>query len=116
MSTKNESTERKSFKDWFDKMAAKALAAQVSDVYPSFDETKFVRLAIRNLDELEFNGRVRRFSDALATTLPTSIPTSLNVLTRSLPPLLWVVNTSLQFLDFHDLVLFKHDLPLLVGG
>ena len=86
MSTKSESSERKPFKNWFDKEAAKALATQVSGVYPSFDKIKFVRLANRKLHELEFNERVQQFSDALAETLPTSIPTSLKILTRSLPP------------------------------
>lgn len=85
MSTTNPTTERKAFKDWFDKVAARALASQVAGALPSFDQDQFVRLASRNLRTLEFAGRVQQFSDALAVTLPKSVPKALAVLTESLP-------------------------------
>lgn len=78
--------ERKAFKDWFDKAAARVLAGQVAGAMPSFDQEQFIRLASRNLKALEFAGRVRQFSDALAATLPKPIPKALAVLTESLPP------------------------------
>ncbi len=76
-------SERKPFKDWFDKAAARTLASQVATAMPSFDEEHFVRLASRNLPSLEFAGRVQQFSDALAATLPQSAPKALAVLTEA---------------------------------
>ncbi len=77
--------ERKAFKDWFDRSAAKALAEQIRKAWPRFDQAAFVRSAARKLDELEFAARVQQFSNALALTLPSSIPRSLEILTDSLP-------------------------------
>ena len=85
MSTTTKKSERKAFKDWFDKAAARDLAAQVARAMPSFDQDQFVRVASRNLHVLEFAGRVQQFSQALAVTLPKSIPNALDVLTNSLP-------------------------------
>lgn len=79
-------SERKAFKDYFDRAAAKALAAQVAAVHPSFDEAAFVRQACKGLKNLEFNGRVGQFGDALRVTLPEPIPEALAILERSLPP------------------------------
>ena len=78
-------SQRKAFKDWFDKAAARALARQVAEAEPQFDQAKFVRLASKNLADLEFAGRVRQFSDALAATLPTSRTRALDILASSLP-------------------------------
>jgi len=77
--------ERKAFKDWFDREAARALAAQVSGAMPRFDRARFVDLATRDLRELEFNERVKQFSNALAAALPKARPVAIAVLTRSLP-------------------------------
>lgn len=85
MSKPQEVTKRKAFKDWFDKVAARALAAQVAQAMPKFDQGKFVHLATRKLVELEFAGRVQQFSGALAATLPDSKPEALEILTTSLP-------------------------------
>lgn len=81
-------SERKAFKDWFDRAAAKALAEQVHGAWARFDRAAFVRAATRKLTTLEFAARVQQFSDALATYLPDSIPKSLEILEHSLPPLL----------------------------
>ncbi len=78
--------ERKPFKDWFDRVAARSLASQVRSADPSFDEATFVRRATKGLGALEFQGRVQRFADALRSTLPEDVPSALDVLTRSLPP------------------------------
>ncbi len=77
--------ERKAYKDYFDRQAANALAKQVAGAMPDFDQKGFVRRAVRNIDSLEFHGRVKQFSDALHATLPNDVATSLDILTRSLP-------------------------------
>ncbi len=85
MSTRETASERKAFKDYFDREAARALAAQVAAAWPRFDEQGFVRRATRGLGKLEFAGRVQQLSDALAATLPESVPEALGVLVASLP-------------------------------
>jgi 3-methyladenine DNA glycosylase AlkC len=77
--------ERKAYKDYFDRQAAKALSSQVAAAMPDFDRNGFVRRAVRNIDTLEFHGRVKLFADALYACLPDDIPESLDILTRSLP-------------------------------
>lgn len=85
MSKVEHASERKAFKDYFDKTAARALARQVAAALPKFDRGTFVRLASRKLGELEFAGRIKQFADALAETLPASVPRALEALTTSLP-------------------------------
>lgn len=79
-------TERKPFKEYFDKAAANDMAEQVGRASKSFDKKKFVRLAVKGLADLEFNGRVTNFSNALAETLPASPPKAMAILNKSLPP------------------------------
>lgn len=86
MTKADSGTERKAFKDWFDREAAKALAAQVRGAWPEFDARAFVRRATRDLNELEMAGRVNQFAASLREGLPPTIPRALQVLTRSLPP------------------------------
>lgn len=81
-----DTAQRKAHKDHFDRGAAKLLAAQLTAVHPAFDATRFVRLASKDLSELEFADRVRNFSEALRQTLPSSVPAALRILTKSLPP------------------------------
>ena len=83
-----EEKERKAFKDWFDREAAKKLADQMAGAMPAFDRARFVRLAMRKLNTLEMSNRVRHFSDALRSTLPVSLPAALKVLQESLPEIL----------------------------
>jgi 3-methyladenine DNA glycosylase AlkC len=78
-------TESKALKHWFDKAAARKLAAQIATASPDFDQTKFVRLATRQLDKLEFNARIQQFANAMVPTLSSSIPVALDTLTNSLP-------------------------------
>ena len=80
-----QASERKLFKDYFDRAAAKALADQMHAVMPRFDRSAFVRRATRGLAKLEFNGRVQQFSSALAVGLPDSVPKALGIITESLP-------------------------------
>ncbi len=79
------SEQRRRFKDWFDDDAAAALTEQISAVYPSFPRESFLAHATTGLAALEMMGRVRQFSDALATSLPPP-PASLRILADSLPP------------------------------
>jgi 3-methyladenine DNA glycosylase AlkC len=84
----SERQQKKLFKDWFDAEAAELLTAQFVSAWPEFDANKFIALATYQLEQLEFHGRVRQFSDALRETLPQDIPTALQIITRSLPPVL----------------------------
>ncbi len=78
-------SERKAFKDWFDKDAAKLLAGQFKRVHKTFDEKRFAQLAGAGLQKLEFNDRIRQFSDAMAATLPMPYPKAIAVVVNSLP-------------------------------
>ncbi len=78
--------EKKAFKDWFDRGAARALAAQVQAVRPTFDAAAFERRATAGLGTLEFGARVQQFADALHATLPSDVPAALGILAQSLPP------------------------------
>ena len=77
--------ERKLFKDWFDKSAATAMAKQIASVYSDFDSARFKRFALRDIESLEFNDRVKQFSEALHRTLPESYPVAVGILVDSLP-------------------------------
>ena len=79
-----EQSQRKVFKDYFDRSAVQALARQGAAAMPEVDQEKFVGHATRGLTKLEFSGRVQLFADALAVALPAS-PQALTVLARSLP-------------------------------
>ena len=78
-------SERKLFKDWFDKDAAKAMAQQIASVYPGFNAALFERRSLRGIESLEFNDRVKQFSEALHHTLPESYPLAVGILVESLP-------------------------------
>lgn len=82
------SSERKAFKEYFDRSAARALAEQIAHVHPAFDGADFVRRATRGLSDLEFQARVWQFADSLAAGLPADVPRALAILTESLPPAL----------------------------
>ncbi len=86
MSEKDKST-NKLFKDWFDKSAAAAMADQMSAVYKDFDQKAFRRLALNNIQTLEFNDRVKQFANALHQTLPESYPKAIKIIIKSFPKL-----------------------------
>ena len=120
---KASSEERKAFKNWFDRSAARALADQMAQAMPDFDQTRFVRLATRKLDSLEFAGRVKQFSDALAATLSESVPDALGTLTHSLPEPLagcdettdgWLQWPVGQFIADHGLDHFEESMTAMV--
>jgi 3-methyladenine DNA glycosylase AlkC len=80
--------EKKLFKDWFDADAAARLAQQMRRAYPAFDAEGFQGQATSGLKHLEFHGRIQLFADALRAHLPDAVPEALDILVRSLPPLL----------------------------
>lgn len=121
MTTKEE--ERKAFKDWFDRDAAKALAGQIGAVQPGFDHRKFITLACKDLAKLEFAGRVRQFASAMRATLPASVPDALKTLTQSLPPVLpgcdevtngWLQWPVGQFIAEHGLPHFEESMTAMI--
>lgn len=63
-------SERKAFKEYFDRGAAEALAAQCAPHIPGFDSNRFLSRAIVNLDDFEMKARVAQFCDALRRELP----------------------------------------------
>lgn len=77
--------EKKSHKDWFDRDAAKALAAQLASVEKKFDTNAFVRQCCKGLATLEFNARVKQFADAMASSLPADYPSAIAIIQKSLP-------------------------------
>ena len=80
-----ETEQRKAFKDWFDRDAARALSLQVGGVYEGFDKKKFCKLALADIEAMEFNQRVQNFARSLQQTLPTEFPVAAEILTNSLP-------------------------------
>ena len=78
-------SERKPYKDWFDKAAAVALATQIDTVHKGFDNKAFVRASVRNLESLEFNDRVKQFAAAMREHLPPAYPKAIKILVKSLP-------------------------------
>ncbi len=79
-------SERKAFKEYFDRDAAKALAQQLYAADKRFDRQAFVKAASRDLDGLEMMDRVRQFSATLHHYLPNSIPAAVGVIKKSFPP------------------------------
>lgn len=77
--------ERKSYKDWFDKEAAKALAAQLAAIDKKFETQNFIKRCCKGLTALEFNARVKQFADAMAASLPDEYPEALAIIQKSLP-------------------------------
>ncbi len=117
-------TEKKSHKDWFDRAAAKAMAAQIASVHSAFDSKRFVQLCCKNLNELEFNGRVQHFATAMRETLPKAYPRAVKILEKSLPAELpdcesvtdgWLQWPVGQFIADHGLQHFDESMQCMVA-
>ncbi len=78
--------ERKAFKEYLDRAAAKQLAGQLATAYPKLDKAMFVRVATRGIATLEFIDRVKQFAAAARETLPRDYEKALSVILKSLPP------------------------------
>ncbi len=116
-------SERKSHKDWFDRNAAKGLAAQIKSAYGAFDSKTFIRLCCKDLQALEFNGRVKQFANAMHSTLPDSYPKAVKILEKSLPEVLadcesvtdgWMQWPVGQFIADHGLPHFDESMQCMV--
>ncbi len=81
-------TERRAFKDYFDRAAAEALAEQFAAATERFDRDVFLAEALADLDSLEMMDRVRQWSNALRTQLPARNRDMLRVVIDSLPPIM----------------------------
>ncbi len=62
MMKQGEPKERKAFKDWLDKEAAQRLTGQMSAVSSDFEGGRFLRIASKRPEDLEFHGRVKHQS------------------------------------------------------
>ncbi|WP_411826930.1 DNA alkylation repair protein [Luteolibacter sp. AS25] len=102
--------ENTAFKNWINRDSAGLLATAVHSVHPSFDRETFLQIALADLEKFELKARVRQFSQALASTLPPSIPEAIEILIRSLPPALpdcetlscgWHLWPIAQFIEDH---------------
>jgi 3-methyladenine DNA glycosylase AlkC len=62
------------------------VAAMVAAVHPAFDTPAFVDDALAGYDTLELMPRGRHMAQALRRHLPADVPTALDLLVRSLPP------------------------------
>lgn len=78
--------DRKPFKLWFDEALVHELAAGFCSVEPTFDEGRFVELALPGLQDLEMMARVAQIADAMRAGLPSSISRALEALVATLPP------------------------------
>ncbi|MFK7892084.1 MAG: hypothetical protein AB8B63_14810 [Granulosicoccus sp.] len=76
---------KKLHKDWFDKDAARAMAAQLASADKTFDKDKFVRQCCKGLTTLEFHARLTQFADAMAAALPQDYCKAIAIVQRSLP-------------------------------
>lgn len=79
-------SERKAFKDYFDRALVNALADRLAAAEPRFALSRFVRTATRGLDTLEMMDRVGQIADAMQAALPGPAAVNLRALTASLPP------------------------------
>ncbi len=78
-------SERKAFKDYFDRAAVRSLADQFEPHVTAFDRKRFVQRACRGLAELEMMARVRQIADALRRELPDDTAAAMAAVTASLP-------------------------------
>ena len=78
-------SERKAFKEYFDRTAAEQLATQLSTAYPELPRNRFINECLKGLESLEFVARVTQFSNVMRDTLPNDVPSALRILHDSLP-------------------------------
>lgn len=74
-----------SLKDWFDPPRLRHIAHEVATLHPAFDQKHFLKLALADLDTLSLMQRLRRTTESLHATLPSSYPAALKIL-RALAP------------------------------
>jgi 3-methyladenine DNA glycosylase AlkC len=72
-------------KEMFNAARLRRIARDVQAVYPAFDTRHFLRLGLDGLNSLNLLQRLRRVTESLHATLPTSYPRALKIL-RELAP------------------------------
>ncbi|MCZ8256631.1 MAG: DNA alkylation repair protein, partial [Polaromonas sp.] len=61
----------------FDPARLRHIAAETAAVYPRFDSKAFLKLALKDLDDLSLMQRLRRTTECLNATLPADYPNAL---------------------------------------
>lgn len=72
-------------KEIFNEARYCSLAKELRAVYPAFDAKRFITRALVDLDSLSLLQRVRRTTEALRETLPSSFPAAIKVLRKLAP-------------------------------
>ena len=71
-------------KKHFDARVPRAIAKQISEVWPEFPTTRFLADVLRDYDDLELMDRGRSIGRALGRHLPDDFPTAIDILMRSI--------------------------------
>ena len=72
-------------KEMFNEARYRKIARDVGAVFPTFDQKRFLKLALPDLDPLALLQRLRRATEALRATLPAEYPKALAVLREVAP-------------------------------
>src|SRR5687767_15086850 len=75
-------------KHFFDKALVQALAGDIARVHPSFPKEQFVRRCVSGLPSRELLARGWWIAETLRATLPGSFPEAVEILLKSLGPVL----------------------------
>jgi 3-methyladenine DNA glycosylase AlkC len=78
-------TENTALKEIFDERRFRQMALDVTAIFPAFDTTHFLSIALAGLEELSLMQRLRRMTQALHTTLPAHYRQALDIL-RAIAP------------------------------
>lgn len=69
-----------------DRAAAECLALNLSQVYPAFDQSRFITLALTDIASLGIMDRGAHFAKALKATLPEKFSEAISLLLQTLTP------------------------------
>jgi 3-methyladenine DNA glycosylase AlkC len=72
-------------KEWFNAKRFRTTAAQLATIHPAFDQKRFLKLALHDLEALTLMQRLRRMTESLHATLPGGYRKNLAIL-RQLAP------------------------------
>ena len=75
-------------KDFFDAALIRSLAADLHRAHPPLDTRRFVADCLSGLDQLELTARGGHVAEVMRRHLPTELPAAVDVLLRSLGPVL----------------------------
>lgn len=83
--TEEAQTAAPALKEIFNAARMRHVAAEVGAVYPDFDQKKFLKLALAELDALSLMQRLRRTSESLHATLPANYNKAIAILRKLAP-------------------------------